>query len=168
MVTLYLLRHAKAANGEPGMADEDRPLAPRGRRDAQALAGLVAERRIEPQRILCSPARRTRETLDLVIPDSAAELRTAFEPRIYGAGVEQLLALIRDQPRGVTSLLMIGHNPGFEGLAGLLSGHGEKRARDRLAQGYPTCGLATIAFELEDWAAVAPGLGALTAFDTPA
>jgi phosphohistidine phosphatase len=118
--TLYLLRHAKSSWADPSLADRDRPLSPRGRRNAAVLASRLARAPIAPELVLCSPALRTRETLAVIgeaLP-RAAEIR--FEERLYGAGADELVALLAELPGTVGAVLLIGHNPGLEDLAGLL------------------------------------------------
>ncbi len=83
MRRLLLLRHAKSAWDDPGMADRDRPLAPRGLRDAALMAAEIQRRGLHADRILCSPARRTRETLAALIPDIGDEARIAITAGLY-------------------------------------------------------------------------------------
>ena len=91
-----------------------------------------------------------------------------LEPRIYEAKPERLLQVVHDTEANVRTLLMIGHNPGFEELAAKLTGHGDRYAAARMAQKYPTCGLAVLDFAVEDWRDVAPRGGRLDRFVTPA
>ncbi len=74
---MYLLRHAKSSWDEPGRPDRERPLAPRGVRDAKRVAKHLRRQGVAPELVLCSPAVRTRETLELVLPALAAKFPTA-------------------------------------------------------------------------------------------
>jgi phosphohistidine phosphatase len=160
-----LLRHAKSAR-PVGVADMDRPLAARGRDAAPRMGRYLAEEGLLPDLVVVSAARRTRETWELVEPHvDATEIR--FDARIYEAPASRLLAVVRESPSRVRSVLMIGHNPGFEDFAKLLVGHGDRYAFARLTQKYPTAGLAVIDFDRENWSEIAPRSGKLDRFVTP-
>jgi phosphohistidine phosphatase len=145
---LYLLRHAKSSWDDPELADHDRPLAKRGRRAAKAVARYLREHELAPELVLCSTARRARETLEHVEPALAApEVR--FERELYGASAGALLERIRDVPDRVTSVMLIGHNPAIEELALALAGPAQ--ARCKLGPKYPTAALATLALSGPSW-----------------
>jgi len=165
MRRLMLLRHGKAAS-PGGTKDIDRPLAPRGREAVPRIAAHLAGEHLFPDLALVSPARRARETWELVQPALGA-VPARFEPGIYEAPPERLLAIIGKVEPAMHALLLVGHNPGFEDLARLLVGHGDRYAFARMARKYPTAGLAVIDFAIEDWAAVKPGCGRLDRFVTP-
>lgn len=144
----------------------DRPLAARGRDAAPRMGRYLAEEGLLPDLVVVSAARRTRETWELVEPHvDATEIR--FDARIYEAPASRLLAVVRASPSSARSVLMIGHNPGFEDLAKLLVGHGDRYAFARLTQKYPTAGLAVIDFDRENWSEIAPRSGRLDRFVTP-
>ncbi|MCO5092122.1 histidine phosphatase family protein [Bosea sp. (in: a-proteobacteria)] len=167
MRRLMLLRHAKS-NWPTGVADRDRPLAARGREAAPVMGGYLAEELLLPDLVLVSPARRTLETWELVAPMLPDRPALRFEPRIYEAKTERLLNVVQEVEDEVRTLLMIGHNPGFEELAHLLTGHGDRYAAARMSRKYPTCGLAVVDFATEHWYAVAEREGRLDRFVTPA
>ena len=135
-----LIRHAKAGEGA---VDRDRPLADRGVAEAPAVGRWLAQRRIAPDRVVVSPARRARQTWEL----AAAELGPTPEPvpddRVYRNTVEDLLDVIRETPAGVTTLVLVGHNPGIQDLAIALDDErGDDVARSDLTTKYPTSGVA--------------------------
>ena len=167
MRRLMLLRHAKS-NWPAGMADRDRPLAARGREAAPLLGRYLAEELLLPDLVLISPARRTVETWELVAPMLPEKPATQHEPRIYEAPVTRLLEVVQEIEGPAATVLMFGHNPGFAELATLLTGHGDRYAAARMAQKYPTCGLAVLDFAVEDWRDVAARGGRLDRFATPA
>src|ERR1700728_5290448 len=107
---LILLRHAKSAWPED-VPDHDRPLAPRGRRDAPAAGGWLRAAGYVPDRVLCSTARRARETWELAEEGLGAHPPVTFEDRVYGASAEDLLDLARQTPAGVATLMIVGHEP---------------------------------------------------------
>ncbi len=162
-----LLRHAKS-NWPAGVADRERPLAARGREAAPAMGRYLAEELLLPDLVLISPARRTVETWELVRPMLPEKPPSHVEPRIYEATQDALLRVAQEAEPAVRTLLMIGHNPGFEELAARLAGHGDRYAAARMAQKYPTCGLAVLDFSIEDWRDLAARGGRLERFVTPA
>jgi phosphohistidine phosphatase len=159
--TLLVLRHAKA-EGEPGINDVERPLTAGGRRDASAAGRWLLDRGITPDRVLCSTARRTRQTweqiraaLGEVAPGDDA---VSFEQRLYDAGAHDLLDLVNEQPGDARMVLTVGHNPASGQLVAWLTG------RSDIA--FPACALAIVRLG-ESWAAAAPGGGELTGLWTP-
>lgn len=164
--TLLLLRHAKSAWPD-GVDDHDRPLAERGRRDAPRMGAYMAEVGLEPDFALVSSARRTQETWDLVAPTLGKACPSQTVASIYEAEPAAILAAIHAAPHESGTLLVIGHNPGFEDLAASLAPEGDVDTVARLRSKYPTAGLAVIRFDGEQWADVAPGGGRLVAFVTP-
>jgi phosphohistidine phosphatase len=139
---LHLLRHAKAAPQGEG-TDRERPLEQRGRRAAQALAAWAEKRRLAPALVLCSPAVRTRQTLDIVAPAFARPPQILFEDALYLATAAQLMTRLRVVPAGTASVMIVGHNPGLHELATILSDVSSGPLMARLAAGLPTAALAS-------------------------
>jgi phosphohistidine phosphatase len=165
MLRLLLLRHAKAASPS-GMLDIDRPLARRGREAADLMGRYLRDEELLPDLVLVSPARRTLETWDLVQP-ALGDTETRHDQRIYEAPVVRLLDVLRETNPKAATLLMIGHNPGFEDLAKLLIADGDRDGVQRLSQKYPTAGLAVIDFPQEGWSEIGRKSGRLERFVTP-
>jgi phosphohistidine phosphatase len=163
---LYLLRHAKSSWDSAGVPDRDRPLAPRGQRAVAALRQHFADIELQVDLVLCSPARRTRETWAGVADGLAGKPRTEFVEQIYGAETADLLTVVREVDPDVESLLLIGHNPGFGDLAYDLAGDGDPPAVARLREGYPTAGFATFSLGAA-WSDVRRGSGRLVDFVRP-
>ena len=161
---LYLLRHAKSSWKHDGLADHDRPLAGRGRRAAKAMRRHIRDQRIEPGLVLCSTARRARETLEGIEP-ALRRGGVRVESELYGARSAALLARLRELPGDVTSVMVIGHNPGLEDLALLLARRGP-RLRELEAK-FPTGALATLAFRAPDWTSLDRGSAELVDFVRP-
>jgi phosphohistidine phosphatase len=154
---LILFRHAKSSWDDASLPDEERPLAPRGRR---ALALVDQHLRTNDPNIdlvLCSPARRTRETWDGIRDAVRPAPEVRFVPRVYEASADDLLDLLRHIDRTHSSVLLIGHNPGMEELAGGLVSGGKRKALTRLDQGFPTAAVATLSLDVAwadlDWGA---------------
>ena len=165
MRTLFLLRHAKSSWSDPTLADQERPLSARGRRDAKRIARHLAQLAIEPDLVLCSPAQRTRETLDLVRPALDASTSMIFEVELYGASADTLLDQLRGVPDGVESVLLIGHNPGVQDLALCLASEGVEL--NRLEEKFPTAALAILAVPKVTWAQLSEADAVLEAFVVP-
>jgi phosphohistidine phosphatase len=165
MRRLMLLRHGKS-DSPSGVSDIDRPLAMRGKEAVPRIATHMAEEQLFPDLALVSPARRARESWDLLAP-KLGEVPARSEPRIYEAPPERLLAVIRELGPGVRSVLLVGHNPGLEDLAKLLIGHGDRYAFARIAKKYPTAGLAVLDLAIEGWRELKPRSGRLDRFVTP-
>jgi phosphohistidine phosphatase len=134
---LYLLRHAKAVQAEEGAADRDRPLEPRGRRAAQAMAAWIGEHHILPELVLCSPSLRTRQTLDIITPGFDRPPKIALDEGLYLAAADWLLARLRRVPASTERVLLVGHNPGLHELALLLAESASGPLVARLG-GFPT------------------------------
>lgn len=167
MLDLLLLRHAKSSWDEPGLADHDRELAPRGRKAAPRMGKLLAKQRLVPDLVLCSTAVRTRQTLELVVAELPAAPPVTFLKSLYLAAPGRLLEIVRRQEPACRRLLVVGHNPGMHSFAQRLVGKGPAEARERLAEKLPTAVLAQIRFDAESWAAVEPGAGELVGFWRP-
>ena len=173
---LVLLRHAKSA--WPDLPDHERPLAGRGRRDAPVMGRWLRAAGHVPDQVLCSTARRARETWELAQPGLGAAPPVSFEDRVYGASAAQLLDLARHAPPAAKTLLIVGHDPGIPGLALLLAGAGASAGggresdavpqdvADRMRAKFPTAAIAVLELALP-WDQLRPGTARLTGFVTP-
>ena len=155
---LYLLRHAKSSWKDDSLADFDRPLKKRGRDAAERMGKRLASEKLEDAVLICSPAARTRETAQLVLKHSRLRMDQRFDERIYEASLRDLLQVVSEIPDEKQTVMLIGHNPGFEELVAFLTGE---------ARPMPTCALAKIRVEVESWKAVREGEGSLKLFLTP-
>jgi phosphohistidine phosphatase len=163
---LIVVRHAKAAWPE-GVADEERPLAGRGRRDAPRAGRWLAAQGWLPDHVICSPARRTRETLTLISGEWEIEPPVDFDARVYAAELATLLAVVRGAPPSARTLMLVGHNPGMHGLTMALVGDSvPEDAVERVEQKFPTCAIAMLEAPAS-WSALAPGRALLTRFAVP-
>ena len=153
--TLLLWRHAKSAWNDPALADIDRPLAPRGAAAAPRMAVWIGEQ-WQPDRAVCSPAKRTVQTLEYFT--AAAAVPVGYDHRIYEAAWADLLAVVRETPPSVRTLMLVGHNPGFADLTAALAGP--------LPGKFPTAACAALSI-VGDWRGLAPGGASLAAFQRP-
>jgi phosphohistidine phosphatase len=163
MHRLLLLRHAKSSWDDPSLADRDRPLAPRGHRAAERMADHLRSDFPHPDLVLCSPALRTRETLDRM-SNAFGDAEVVVDDELYGAGEGELLERLRAVDDRFETVAVIGHNPGIHDLAIALAGSGAELGR--MGAKFPTGALAVLAFD-EPWRDVSPGGGLLEAFVTP-
>lgn len=160
MKRLHILRHAKSSWGDPELADHERPLAPRGEKAAVKIAEHVRAAEIAPGLVLSSTALRARQTLAALLPVLPAEAEIRIQDWLYGAGVGDVLARLREVDEGVGSVLVVGHNPTLHELALALT-----RREDALER-FPTGALASIAFAAP-WVDLADGTAELEAFVIP-
>lgn len=158
MRELILLRHAHAEPADAGEADLDRPLSAEGLAEAEAAGRWLAEQKLVPDCVLCSPARRARETLEAVM-GAIGYVEQRVEDSIYEATSGTLIALA-DGRIEVPRLMLVGHNPGMEQLAALL--HSGQSGDHR---GMPPGGIAVLS--LPAAAALEPGIARLSAFWWP-
>ncbi|MDR3472667.1 MAG: histidine phosphatase family protein [Devosia sp.] len=172
MVRLLLLRHAKALRDGGAATDADRPLAPEGVAAAAAMGAAMHKAGYLPERILCSPARRTRETLLGILPGLLLGLpenaEIAFVPGLYDGSAAACADLVRTLGGQASPLLLVGHNPAIEELARAFAGSGAADLRQALAAKFPTAALAVVDFAGGAWSEMAPGTGRLVDFVVPA
>ena len=157
--TLVVLRHAKAAQ-EPGLADEDRPLTGRGRRDAAAAGTWLGEAGLVPDLVLCSPARRTRETwqhLAAALAGPGGGPAVTYDRRLYTGDATGLLDIVTQTAADVGVLLLVGHNPASHQLVYDLAGE---------CDSFPTAAMAVIGLS-GGWAGAVPGAGTMDRFWSP-
>ena len=157
MGTLYLLRHAKSSWKDASLRDFDRPLKERGKKAADVVGQHLAAEKLQFPLVICSPAQRTRETLQIVLRSSGLTIEERFDERIYEASLGDLLQVVWEIPDDKQEVILVGHNPGFEELLAFLTGE-----RRRM----PTCALSRIKFEVS-WKDIKAGEGSLEWFITP-
>lgn len=164
--TLLLLRHAKSSWPD-GVADHERPLSSRGRRDAVAAGELLAFRGIVCDVVGCSTATRTRETWDGATKGGALAHEVRYLDQIYAARVTELVRVVRALPESASVVMMIGHGPAIPDLVELLAAR-TAGSPDwaRLDQGFPTAGLATLTFH-SSWADTGRARALLVDFSVP-
>ncbi|MFE9673768.1 SixA phosphatase family protein [Streptomyces sp. NPDC006259] len=158
---LVVLRHAKSA-WPPSVPDHERPLAPRGLRDAPAAGRALADAGCLPDLVLCSTAVRARRTWELASARWGTPPPVRHDPRLYAADVPELLAVARETPAEVRTLLLVGHNPGLQDLVLDLAGDALDDALDPVRAKFPTSAVAVLAWSAPTWADLAPGATLLT------
>ena len=148
MKTLLVLRHAKSSWKQAGQTDHDRPLNPRGTRDAPRMGALMCDRRLAPDLIISSSAVRALRTAEEVADACGFEWQVRSERRLYLADPDTILEVLGEVAGDVRRLLIVGHNPGLEGLVMVLTGRDETM---------PTAALAEISLSIDDWNQIGSG-----------
>lgn len=160
MKTLLVIRHAKSSWKDTSLSDFDRPLNKRGNRDAPMMAKALRSHAIKPDLILCSPAKRTTLTAEILAGSVGYDPKEiVYDPTLYLADTYTMLHAIHNVDNRISNLYLIGHNPGATELVNLLS----NCDIDNL----PTCGIFAITFETDNWKKVAADSGEMLFFDYP-
>ncbi|MFE3760211.1 SixA phosphatase family protein [Streptomyces sp. NPDC059104] len=140
-----LVRHAKAV---PKRVAEDfeRSLSDRGRADAPATGRWLAESGFEPHLVLCSPARRTRETWELIATALPDVPPAVYDDRLYNAVPDALVTVLAEHGAGLSHVMLVGHghNAGIHELATSLCAAGPPGLLERLREELPTSGVAVV------------------------
>lgn len=155
MKTLFLLRHAKSSWNDPALADFDRPLNDRGQKAAELVGKFMAKQNVNIDLVICSPAVRARQTIELVLRAAKRSAELRFDQRVYEASPTRLLEIISQVEDDRKSVLLVGHNPGMEELLGLLTG---------AEQHMPTAALAKVVLNSKKWDKIFAEKGVLESF----
>jgi phosphohistidine phosphatase len=142
MKNLYLLRHAKTVPGSTGLPDFERPLKDEGRRQAARVGKYFKEQDFDLDLVLSSTAWRARETTELFLTALECTAEVRYDQRIYEASPQHLLEVICEIEQDKNSVLLVGHNPGFEELLRQLTSCFESMSTGTLAK---------IGLEISDW-----------------
>ncbi len=160
MKRLFIIRHAKSSWKDASLSDYERPLNKRGKHDAPLMSKLLNQANFCPEFIVSSPANRAKSTAEYFIKEfNLNEDQIKYESSIYEAGVSNLLRLVNQLPNQTKNVFLFGHNPGMTFLAEYLTG-------DYFGN-IPTCGIAGIEFQIEDWLHVSKNSGTCFYYDYP-
>lgn len=164
MKKLIIIRHAKSSWDNPDLDDFDRPLNKRGIKDAPRMGKRLKEKRVTPDIMLSSPAKRafaTCQAIATVLQFDHAKIKT--DKRLYHANEDKILHVVRslkDSPRESEEVVMIfGHNPGLTAFANALL--------NETIDNIPTCGIVAAKLSVERWQDVTFGCGEILFFDFP-
>ncbi len=142
MKTLLILRHAKSSWGDPSLADHDRPLNARGKRDAPRMGQLLADQELTPDWIVSSTAKRARKTATKVAKACGFERQVELNGRLYHAYPADYVHVLREVDDQHQRVLVVGHNPGLEELVATMAGQ---------YQSMPTAALAHVVIDIDCW-----------------
>lgn len=160
MKTLTLLRHAKSSWKDSSLADHERPLNKRGKRDAPVMGARIQEAGIRPSLILSSPAVRAWTTAKAVAKEMSYPVEfLQREERLYHAGVRRMLDVLSQQDPSFNNIMVVGHNPGLTDFANFLV--------PDVTYNIPTCGFVSVTIESDDWNLDDGKNIELTAYDYP-
>jgi len=166
MKTLALLRHGKSSWDDPALRDFDRPLTRRGRVASALMGKELRLRRIGFDLVIASPACRVVETMEHLKEGFGEPLQIRFVEEVYGGSAGTLLNILRSLDDGVEKALLVGHNPGLQGLVVGLAAERDP-LRPVVAEHYPTAALALLQLPTNSWAKLRPGTGRITDFLKP-
>lgn len=152
MKTLFILRHAKSSWANPASSDFDRQLNEQGLKTAPQMGETIFKNEFQPAMILSSPAKRAKQTAVLIKETAQIQGKIEYDERIYEASPLRLLQVISELDAETESLMLVGHNPGLEGLIKILTGE---------VQAMPTAALAVIDLNAKNWNEVTAESGKL-------
>jgi phosphohistidine phosphatase len=159
MKTLFLVRHAKSSWDDPKLADEDRPLNARGKRDAPKIGKRLAKRDVKLDLILSSPANRAITTAQLLADKLDFKLKKiVVDDRLYPGAVSALLRVVRNLGNQLNRVMLVGHHPALSELAHRLSSD---------ITHMPTCAVAQFTFKAKSWRDVSKATLVTVALDLP-
>jgi phosphohistidine phosphatase len=142
MKTVLLMRHAKSSWKDHKLKDIERPLNKRGKKDVPFMGQILADKELVPQMILCSPALRARLTAEMVAEKCGYKGEITYIDSFYLAEPAVYAGALCSLPDEIERVLLIGHNPGMEGLVQILSGQVES---------LPTSAIAYIVLSISHW-----------------
>ncbi len=146
------MRHAKSSWETLNLADFDRPLNKRGLEAAPFMGEIVRKNQFKINSIVSSPAKRAKQTALLVKEAAQINSEIEFDKRIYEASPQRLLQVVSEINDKAKSVMLVGHNPGFEGLLKFLTGE---------SHSMPTAALAVIDLKIDEWNKAAANSGSL-------
>jgi phosphohistidine phosphatase len=142
--TVYILRHAKSSWSNPGLADIERPLNKRGKKDAPLMANVMKRFNYFPEMIILSPSVRTQATVKPIVKTlKLKEYQLEIDESLYHGYYDNYEEIIRQLDPELKSVMLVGHNPGITFIANSCTGP--------ILDNVPTCGLLVIQSEIEDW-----------------
>lgn len=142
MKTLFVMRHAKSSWDDAALSDFERPLNERGLEAVPLMGEAIKKNQFQPELIISSPAKRAAQTANLVKDAARINGEIQLDERIYEASPARLLEVVSEQNGKSESILLVGHNPGLEGLIKVLTGE---------LQAMPTAALAVVDLNINDW-----------------
>jgi len=147
MKTLILMRHAKSSWKDHNISDVDRPLKKRGKKDTQAMAKIMLEKELIPQKIMVSSAKRARRTAEILVEETKVNIAVELLDQLYMAEIPFYVDLIKSIPDELERVMLIGHNPGLESLVQMFSNQIES---------LPAGAMAVLSLPLKSWKDLTP------------
>ena len=147
MKTLILMRHAKSSWKDHNISDADRPLKKRGKKDTQAMAKIMLEKELVPQKIMASSAKRARRTAEILVEETKANITPEVLDQLYMAEIQVYMDLIKSLPDDLERVMIVGHNPDLECLVQMLSNQIES---------LPAGAMAVLSMPIKSWKDLSP------------
>lgn len=164
---LYLLRHAKSSWGNRDLDDFDRPLNARGKATRETIVDWFASNNVKPSLVICSPSKRTRQTLKPIKAMWDPRPEIIYDPSIYEASLSALKDSLRHHAGEHRSILMVGHNPGMQMLALDLMKNAASSSSRALEAKFPTGAIASLSTDADAWSRMQSGAFRLNEFFQP-
>ena len=141
MKILYLVRHAKSYWGDQSIPDFDRQLNKRGKRDAPFMGDVLKDKKVKPELIICSPAKRTKKTaIEIAAKINFPKLKIQFNDDLYEASANTIIKILKRLEENTNSVMIFGHNPGLTLLNNQIS--------DKYIDNIPTCGIVALKLDV--------------------
>ncbi len=163
---LTIFRHAKSSWSSSAKNDFARPLAPRGIKAALRMGHWLSENDLLPDRILCSTAKRARETRKLAAKLWTHAPQLVRDDSLYMATPDDVMTAVTQHGGDAKRLMVIGHNPGLQELVLKLDGQKGRVVRDIIGK-FPTGAVADLAYDIENWSDIGKNCATLTTFMRP-
>lgn len=142
MKTLLLMRHAKSSWKDESLADHERPLKKRGKKDSKLIAKVIKKKDLIPDLILCSSAVRTKETVEVLTDVLDYDGEIIYSDELYMGEPQDFVNALKDLDEKYETVLIVGHNPGLEAYLQIIDGE---------IEAVPTGGLGYLVLVLDDW-----------------
>ncbi len=159
MKHLYLIRHAKSDWSDPSLNDFDRGLSPRGKKDIVLMANSLKEKKIEPDYILCSLAKRAKRTAKGLLKEAELDKKIVYKKDLYLSTPEHIIEVIKTIDTKHKNVFIFGHNPELTELSNLLL--------DESIDNVPTLGIVGICIAIKHWEKLSPKKARLDFFIYP-
>ncbi len=166
--TIYLLRHAETEKAHTGQPDKMRSLTEKGQKDAEMLGNWMQEQMHIPAHIICSPAERTRQTLEMVHRTIGRGATVEYIQAVYNADIATLCNILAELDDTIPNTMVVAHNPGIHQLAHALADEADDPvAKEMLSHSFIPCSLAIITFAIDSWSDIGEASGKLLEYYTP-
>ncbi|MBD3844044.1 MAG: histidine phosphatase family protein [Campylobacterales bacterium] len=143
MKTIYLIRHAKSDWSDAALDDINRGLNKRGKKSIPIMAKVLKEKKIKPDIIISSPAKRTKLTINRLLKELGYKTKIKYTDELYLADPNTILSVVKEINDKYDSVFIIGHNPGLSEFANLMS--------DADIKNIPTLGIVAIKCKIKNW-----------------
>jgi len=143
MKTIYLIRHAKSDWSEPFIGDIDRGLNARGRKSIPIIAKALKEKKIKPDIIISSPAKRAKLTIKGLLKELDRSNKITYKDKLYMADTDTILSVVKEIEDKYDSVFIVGHNPGLTEFVNLMG--------DKTIENIPTLGIVALKCETKKW-----------------